>query len=70
MEVIINTIIRRTIKKVIVAQRLGIYTTLEQVIEMIFKELAEQKVTISEEHKKYIKDEVQKRLQFKLRKAN
>lgn len=70
METIINTIIKRTIKKVIIAQRVGIYTTLEQVIDMIFKELEEQKVTISDEHKKYIKDEVQKRLQFKLRKAN
>ena len=70
MEVIINTIIRRTIKKVIIAQRVGIYTTLDEVIDMIFKELAEQKVTISEEHKQYIKDEVTKQLKFKLRKAN
>lgn len=70
MENIINTIIRRTIKKVIIAQRVGIYTTLDEVIDMIFKELAEQKVTISEEHKQYIKDEVTKQLKFKLRKAN
>ena len=70
METIINTIIRRTIKKVIVAQRLGIYTTLEQVIDMIFKELAEQRVIINEEHRQYIKDEVTKQLKFKLRKAN
>ena len=70
MENIINTIIRRTIKKVIIAQRVGIYTTLEQVIDMIFKELEEQRVTINEEHKQYIKDEVTKQLKFKLRKAN
>lgn len=70
MEVIINTIIKRTIKKVIIAQRVGIYSTLEQVIDMIFKELEEQRVTISDEHKKYIKDEVTKQLKFKLRKAN
>lgn len=70
METIINTIIKRTIKKVIIAQRLGIYTTLEQVIEMIFKELAEQRVIISAEHRQYIKDEVTKQLKFKLKKAN
>ena len=67
MENIINTIIRRTIKKVIIAQRVGIYTTLEQVIDMIFKELADQRVIISAEHRQYIKDEVQKRLQHKIR---
>ena len=70
METIINTIIRRTIKKVIIAQRVGIYTTLEQVIEMIFDELNKQRVIISAEHRQYIKDEVQKRLQYKLKKAN
>ena len=70
MENIINTIIRRTIKKVIIAQRVGIYTTLEQVIDTIFKELAEQRVIISAEHRQYIKDEVAKQLKFKLRKAN
>ena len=64
---IINTIIRRTVKKVIIAQRVGIYTTLEQVIDMIFKELADQRVIISAEHRQYIKDEVQKRLQHKIR---
>lgn len=67
MENIINTIIRRTIKKVIIAQRVGIYTTLEQVIDMIFKELAEQRVVISAEHRQYIKDEVAKRLKHKIR---
>lgn len=67
MENIINTIIRRTIKKVIIAQRVGIYTTLEQVIDMIFKELADQRVVISSEHREYIKDEVQKRLKHKIR---
>ena len=67
MENIINTIIRRTVKKVIIAQRVGIYTTLEQVIDMIFKELADQRVIISAEHRQYIKDEVQKRLQHKIR---
>lgn len=70
MENIVNTIIRRTIKKVIIAQRVGIYSTLEQVIDMIFKELEEQRVTINEEHKQYIKDEVEKQLKFKLRKTN
>ena len=67
MENIINTIIRRTIKKVIIAQRVGIYTTLEQVIDMIFKELAEQRVIISSEHRDYIRQEVTKRLQHKIR---
>ena len=70
MQNIIETIIRRKIKHVILMQRLGEYYTLSEVIDMIFKELEEQRVTISEEHKKYIKDEVQKRLQFKLKKAN
>ena len=51
-------------------QRLGEYYTLEEVIEMIFKELAEQRVIINEEHRQYIKDEVTKQLKFKLRKAN
>ena len=64
---IINTIIKRKIKHIILMQRLGEYYTLEEVIEMIFKELEEQRVTISEEHKKYIKDEVAKRLKHKLR---
>ena len=70
MENIINTIIRRTIKKVIIAQRVGIYSTLEQVIDMIFKELAEQRVIISAEQREYIKDEVERKLKNKLRKAN
>jgi hypothetical protein len=47
--------------------RLGEYYTLDEVIDMIFKELAEQRVIISAEHREYIKDEVQKRLQYKLR---
>ena len=58
MENIINTIIRRTIKKVIIAQRVGIYSTLEQVIEMIFKELEEQRIIINEKDKAYIKNKV------------
>lgn len=70
MENIINTIIRRTIKKVIVAQRLGIYTTLEQVIDMIFKELEEQRIIINEQEKDYIKNKVMEDLKYKLKKAN
>lgn len=70
MQNIIETIIRRKIKHVILMQRLGEYYTLDEVIEMIFDELAEQRVIISAEHRKYIKDEVEKQLKFKLRKAN
>ena len=70
MENIINTIIRRTIKKVIVAQRLVIYTTLEQVIDMIFKELEEQRIIINEQEKDYIKNKVMEDLKYKLKKAN
>ena len=70
METIINTIIKRTIKKVIIAQRVGIYTTLDEVIDMIFKELVEQRIIISVEHRQYIKDEVERKLKNKLRKAN
>ena len=67
---IINTIIKRKIKHIILMQRLGEYYTLDEVIDMIFKELAEQRVIISAEHRQYIKDEVTKQLKFKLRKAN
>lgn len=70
MQNIIETIIRRKIKHVILMQRLGEYYTLDEVIDMIFKELAEQRVIISVEHRQYIKDEVTKQLKFKLRKAN
>ena len=70
MQNIIETIIRRKIKQVILMQRLGEYYTLDEVIEMIFDELNKQRVIISAEHRKYIKDEVQKRLQYKLRKTN
>lgn len=70
MENIIEAIIRRKIKHVILMQRLGEYYTLDEVIDMIFKELAEQRVVISVEHRQYIKDEVTKQLKFKLRKAN
>ena len=70
MENIINTIIRRTIKKVIIAQRVGIYSTLEQVIEMIFKELEEQRIIINEKDKAYIKNKVMEGLKFKLKQAN
>lgn len=67
MQNIIETIIRRKIKHVILMQRLGEYYTLDEVIDMIFKELAEQRVIISSEHREYIKDEVQKRLKHKIR---
>ena len=70
MEHIINTIIKRKIKHVILMMGLGEYYTLEEVIEMIFKELAEQRVIISVEHRQYIKDEVERKLKNKLRKAN
>jgi hypothetical protein len=70
MENIINTIIRRTIKKVIVAQRVGIYTTLDEVINMIFKELEEQRIIINEQEKDYIKNKVMEGLKYKLKKAN
>ena len=68
METIINTIIKRQIKKTIIAQRLGIYTSLDDVINSIFKELEQQRVVISELHKQYIKQQVQKKLQHKLKK--
>ena len=64
---IINTIIKRKIKHVILMMRLGEYYTLEEVIEMIFDELNKQRVIISTEHREYIKDEVQKRFQHKIR---
>lgn len=67
MQNIIETIIRRKIKHVILMQRLGEYYTLDEVIEMIFKELADQRVIISAEHRQYIKDEVAKRLKHKIR---
>lgn len=70
MENIINTIIRRTIKKVIIAQRVGIYTTLDEVIDMIFKELEEQRIIINEQEKDYIKNKVMEGLKYKLKKAN
>ena len=70
MQNIVETIIKRKIKHVILMQRLGEYYTLDEVIDMIFEELAEQRVIISAEHRQYIKDEVQKRLQYKLRKTN
>lgn len=70
METIINTIIKRTIKKVIIAQRVGIYTTLEQVIDMILKELEGQRIIINEQEKDYIKNKVTEGLKYKLKKAN
>jgi hypothetical protein len=70
MQNIIETIIKRKIKHVILMQRLGEYYTLSEVIDMIFKELAEQRVIITQEHREYIKDEVQKRLQYKLKQEN
>ena len=64
---IINTIIKRKIKHIILMQRLGEYYTLEEVIEMIFDELNKQRVIISSEHREYIRQEVSKRLQHKIR---
>lgn len=64
---IINTIIKRKIKHIILMQRLGEYYTLEEVIEMIFDELNKQRVIISSEHREYIRQEVTKRLKHKLR---
>ena len=70
METIINAIIRKKIKHVILMMRLGEFYTLEQVIEMIFKELAEQRVYIDNSHKEYIRQAVTEQLKYKLKKAN
>ena len=69
MENIINTIIRRKIKHVILMQRLGEYFTLDEILDMIFEELEEQRIVITDEEKIYIKNKVAEGLKYKL-KAN
>lgn len=70
MQNIINTIIKRKIKHVILMQRLGEYFTLDEILDMIFEELEEQRIVITDEEKIHIKNKVMEGLKYKLKKAN
>jgi hypothetical protein len=67
MENIINTIIRRKIKQAMTMIRLGMDMTIDEIISMVFDELSKQRVVIDNSHREYIRQEVTKRLQHKIR---
>ena len=69
-EQIINQIIKQAVKKVVIAQRLGIYKTLSEVVDFILQELDKQGYIVNEQEKDYIKNKVIEGLKFKLKQAN
>ena len=71
MQSIINTIIKRICSEVVILYRMGEYHTLSEVIDMVYREIDRHNLNVNKIlYKDYIEQELQKKLQYKLKKAN